>query len=53
MPHYFWNIVIVAILVALLQLFLRGTVVGIAMRAVAQKPVAASLMALRWNRWSV
>ncbi len=47
MPHYVWNIVIVAALVAVLQLFLRGTVIGIAMRAVAQKPVAASLMGVR------
>ncbi len=47
MPHYIWNIVIVAVLVAVLQAFLRGTVIGIAMRAVAQKPVAASLMGVK------
>ncbi len=47
MPHYIWNIVIVAALVAALQVFLRRTVIGIAMRAVAQKPVAASLMGVK------
>ncbi|MDI6600761.1 MAG: branched-chain amino acid ABC transporter permease [Thermoanaerobacteraceae bacterium] len=47
MPHYFWNIVIVAVLVLALQMFLKGTVIGIAMRAVAQKPVAASLMGVK------
>jgi len=47
MPHYIWNIVIVAALVVVLQVFLRGTVIGIAMRAVAQKPVAASLMGVK------
>ena len=47
MPHYIWNIVIVAVLVVALQIFLRGTVIGIAMRAVAQKPVAASLMGVK------
>ena len=47
MPHYIWNVVIVAVLVVALQMFLRGTVIGIAMRAVAQKPVAASLMGVK------
>lgn len=47
MPHYFWNIVIVAALVLALQMFLKRTVIGIAMRAVAQKPVAASLMGVK------
>jgi len=47
MPHYIWNIVIVAALVILLQLFLRKTVTGIAMRAVAQKPTTASLMGVK------
>jgi len=47
MPHYIWNVVIVAVLVAVLQMFLRGTVIGIAMRAVAQKPVTASLMGVK------
>jgi len=47
MPHYIWNIVIVAVLVVLLQVLLRGTIIGIAMRAVAQKPVAASLMGVK------
>jgi len=47
MPYQLVNIVIVIILVVLLQLFLRKTVMGIAMRAVAQKPVVSSLMGIK------
>jgi len=47
MPHYFWNIIIVAALIGVLQLFLRGTLIGTAMRAVAQRPYAATLMGIK------
>lgn len=47
MPYYVYNIVIVVALVALLQLFLKKTIIGIAMRAVAQRQVTASLMGVR------
>jgi len=50
MPYYLYNIVIVIVMVALLQLFLKKTIVGIAMRAVAQRQVTASLMGVRVDR---
>ena len=50
MPYYLWNIAIVVVLVALLQLFLKRTIVGIAMRAVAQRQVTAALMGVRVNQ---
>ncbi len=49
MPYYLWNIAIVVVLVALLQVFLKKSILGIAMRAVAQRPVTASLMGVRVN----
>jgi branched-chain amino acid transport system permease protein len=47
MPYYLWNIVIVLVLVAVLQVFFKKSIIGIAMRAVAQRPVTASLMGVR------
>jgi branched-chain amino acid transport system permease protein len=47
MPYYVYNIVIVVVLVGLLQLFLKKTIIGIAMRAVAQRQVTAALMGVR------
>ena len=47
MPYYLWNIAIVVLLVALLQVFFKKSMLGIAMRAVAQRPVTASLMGVR------
>lgn len=47
MPYYLWNIAIVVVLVALLQVFFKKSILGIAMRAVAQRPVTASLMGVR------
>jgi branched-chain amino acid transport system permease protein len=47
MPYYIYNIVIVMALVALLQLFLKKSILGIAMRAVAQRQVTAALMGVR------
>jgi len=41
MPHVIWIVSIVAVLLVALQYFLRGTMVGIAMRAVAQRQTAA------------
>ncbi len=50
MPHVIWIVVIVTVLLALLQYFLRGTMVGIAMRAVAQRQAASWLMGIRNDR---
>ncbi|NLD59754.1 MAG: branched-chain amino acid ABC transporter permease [Clostridiales bacterium] len=50
MPHVLWIIGIVAALLILLQYFLRGTMMGTAMRSVAQRPAAAWLMGIRNNR---
>jgi branched-chain amino acid transport system permease protein len=50
MPYYVYNIVVVLVLVALLQLFLKRTIIGIAMRAVAQRQVTAALMGVRVER---
>lgn len=50
MPHVIWIIAIVAILLSLLQYFLRKTIVGTAMRAVAQSQTAAWLMGIRNDR---
>jgi branched-chain amino acid transport system permease protein len=50
MPYYIYNIVVVLALVALLQLFLKKTIIGIAMRAVAQRQVTAALMGVRVER---
>lgn len=50
MPHVVGILAIVTVLLLALQYFLRGTVVGIAMRAVAQRPVASSLMGVRNDR---
>jgi len=47
MPYYLWNIVIVLVLVAVLQVFFKKSIIGIAMRAVAQRPITASLMGVR------
>ena len=47
MPYYLWNIAVVVVLVALLQVFFKKSILGIAMRAVAQRPVTASLMGVR------
>jgi branched-chain amino acid transport system permease protein len=47
MPHVIWIVGIVTVLLSLLQYFLRGTMVGIAMRAVAQRPIASWLMGIR------
>jgi len=49
MPYYLWNIAIVVVLVGLLQVFFKKSILGIAMRAVAQRPVTASLMGVRVN----
>lgn len=49
MPYYLWNIAVVVVLVALLQVFFKKSILGIAMRAVAQRPVTASLMGVRTN----
>lgn len=50
MPYYVYNIIVVLVLVALLQLFLKKTIIGIAMRAVAQRQVTAALMGVRVER---
>lgn len=50
MPHVVWIIAIVMALLAALQYFLRSTMVGIAMRAVAQRQTAAWLMGIRNDR---
>jgi branched-chain amino acid transport system permease protein len=50
MPYYLWNIAIVIVLVAALQLFFKKTLLGIAMRAVAQRPVTAALMGVRTDQ---
>jgi branched-chain amino acid transport system permease protein len=50
MPYYILNIAIVIVLVALLQVFFKKSILGIAMRAVAQRPVTASLMGVRVSR---
>ncbi len=50
MPHVIWIVSIVAVLLVALQYFLRGTMVGIAMRAVAQRQTAAWLMGIRNDR---
>lgn len=50
MPYYLWNIAVVVVLVALLQVFFKKSILGIAMRAVAQRPVTASLMGVRTDR---
>lgn len=50
MPHVIWIVAIVAVLLTLLQYFLRGTMVGTAMRAVAQRQTASWLMGIRNDR---
>jgi branched-chain amino acid transport system permease protein len=50
MPYYLWNIAIAVVLVIALQMFFKKSIIGIAMRAVAQRPVAASLMGVRTNQ---
>ncbi len=50
MPYYLCNIAIVVVLVAGLQVFFKKSLLGIAMRAVAQRPVTASLMGVRVNQ---
>jgi branched-chain amino acid transport system permease protein len=50
MPYYLWNIAIVVVLVIVLQMFFKKSMIGIAMRAVAQRPVAAALMGVRTNQ---
>jgi len=50
MPHILWNIGIMSLLVVALQYFLRGTLVGTAMRAVAQNQTASWLMGIRNDR---
>jgi len=50
MPYYILNIAIVVVLVTLLQVFFKKSILGIAMRAVAQRPVTASLMGVRVSR---
>lgn len=50
MPYYLWNIVIVVALVIALQMFFKKSMIGIAMRAVAQRPIAAALMGVRTNQ---
>lgn len=50
MPHVLWIIGIVGILLLILQYFLRGTLTGSAMRAVAQRPIASWLMGIRNDR---
>jgi len=50
MPYYLFNIAVVSVLVALLQFFFKKSIIGIAMRAVAQRPVTASLMGVRTSR---
>ncbi|HBR01105.1 MAG TPA: branched-chain amino acid ABC transporter permease [Ruminiclostridium sp.] len=50
MPHVIWIVAIVTVLLSLLQYFLRSTMVGIAMRAVAQRQTASWLMGIRNDR---
>lgn len=50
MPHVIWILIIAAVLLTLLQLFLRGTMVGTAMRAVAQNQTASWLMGIKNDR---
>lgn len=50
MPHVFAIFAIVAALVILLQYLFTRTITGLAMRAVAQNYVAASLMGIKINR---
>jgi len=50
MPHVIWIVAIVAVLLITLQYFLRGTMIGTAMRAVAQRPTASYLMGIRNDR---
>lgn len=50
MPHVVWNVVIVMCLLTALQMFLRRTMMGTAMRAVAQNQTAAWLMGIRNDR---
>lgn len=50
MPHVIWYIAIVAVLVTALQYFLRGTIIGTAMRAVAQNSTASWLMGIQNDR---
>lgn len=47
MPYQVANILIITSLVVLLQFFLRKSVTGIAMRAVAQNSIASSLMGVK------
>lgn len=47
MPSYVFNIVVIVVLVVVLQFFLRHTIIGTAMRAVAQNDKAAALMGVR------
>ena len=47
MPHVIWIVAIVTVLLSVLQYILRGTMVGTAMRAVAQRQTAAWLMGIR------
>ena len=50
MPHIIWIVGITVVLLIILQYFLRRTMVGTAMRAVAQRQVAAWLMGIRNDR---
>lgn len=50
MPHVIWILAIVAVLLIVLQYILRGTMIGTAMRAVAQNQTAAWLMGIRNDR---
>ncbi|MGQ0662894.1 MAG: branched-chain amino acid ABC transporter permease [Pseudomonadota bacterium] len=49
-PQYLWVIGCSLVLMAALAAFFRSSLVGKAMRAVAQNPVAAQLMGIRVNR---
>ncbi len=50
MPHVIGIVIIVTLLLILLQYFLRGTMIGTAMRAVAQNQTASWLMGIRNDR---
>lgn len=50
MPHVAWIVAIVAVLLLLLQFFLRRTLIGTGMRAVAQQQTASWLMGIRNDR---
>jgi len=50
MPHVVWIVAIVSVLLLLLQFFLRRTLIGTGMRAVAQQQIASWLMGIRNDR---